>query len=167
MEVFYYTNLFMTALFIFLLILPFAIIIRVILACNKAVADDKNKEIIQRKKNVQKIAGFIKNFNRDTVFGNYIIENDNIIIEVRQDSGGVQYICKNKIIKDNKMQILVFFQKEKPKTVQKQTFFEAMSSQSEVFEDICNNFNEKTDIKKIKELLDMENMSFEEKYLAV
>ena len=167
MEALYYANIFNTILFFIIFGIPFFIAIKILMECNKAIIDDKNKDVITRKKNVQKIARFIKNFSKNTVFGNYVIENDNIIIEVRQDIDKTQYLCKDKNFTNGKMQILIFYQKKKNKSSKPQNYFEWAYPQSEIFEDICNNFDEKTDIKKIKELLDMGNTSFEEKFINI
>lgn len=153
-------------LFLLLIIgTPIYFIIKILAECHRAIIDDKNKDIVTRKRNVQKIARFIKDFNKDTVFGNYVIENDNITVKVIQEKDKTRYVCKNKTIENGKIQVIKFSQKLKTKSVKRQNYFEWLNPPSEIFEDICNNFDENTDMKKMKELLDMGNMPFEENFI--
>ena len=159
---------FITTLFIiWIIIFPFYILFKIFSETKRVVKENKKEEETQRKINVQKISRFIKSFNPDDVFGDYVIENNNIIIELHQNNDVTKYICKNKILKNNKMQILLFFQKKKLNKTNDNYFLKENYYKTEMFENICNFFNEKTNIEKMKELLDMENLPYEERFIDV
>ena len=159
-------DIILSIIIIFIFIFPIALIIRILLAGRDAIIETNEEELQKRKRSIQKVIRFIK-FNPKYIFGDYILENKNLVLEVKSYNDRTEFLCKNKIFDNHKMQVLIFSQRKHPKIVSQQHHIEDAYKRNEVFDSICEVFNAHTDIERIKQVLDMEEIPFEERYFNI
>ncbi len=154
----------LTVIIIFLVII--ATILRLLFEGKQAIRETYEEEEILRKKSIRKVFNFIR-FNPKKLFGDYTLENKNLILEVESYDDRTDYYCKSKKINNGKIQVLIFSQRKRPKIIPEQHYIYDAYKYNEVFDSICNVFNEYTTVERIKQVLDMEELPFKEKFVDV